>query len=665
MGDASPETLRVVGVSKLVWEWVVLPGWLTVTTKPKGRHSPVDDETNAVTLYSLGGGLFPLVPRVCSLVRSMNKSRYFGLRCAAQSGAISCVKWITTHECVDTDITSSAQVKEGRNEKVCLNALVGLVRGGHVHLAARLVGCDPAVCQCLGVRWPGSPGSQKDVDMRERIKGSSKLKSLLCSCVGTPVESVRWAFDWLGMREPWEFVNIVFGAIDAGNAPLVQWMVTTFNLSKVFNDPREKWLGMAQHLAEGKCPMLLKWWIESFSFPLAESREFVFGVLVGNKYSTVELCEWCKRHLDVLGTFFKHVLSYLSVKNTATLKWAIGVFPTVTWLDNMCVKTGDLELVKWVVTDLSVKPRDITFRVACDSKKENLELVKWLSQRVTLSPTDLYMALCQALKRSNTEIADWIVSTFEVMNVANSTPGAPYSLFAGPIGRTPDGLKWFLQHIDIPQTPPESAESIIRKGWISSGFSNRDAMFLILDALHISLRSNSELLQYILCVTLNHGTLKDVMILQSKAPPSVDDVVHCISNTLTVSSSKIIKWIVTYVGLERIKTDALYTRLVECSMYWNKTHCLLWLIDTFDIQLNEVLLALLKWFSVNSDLYMWQSLVNRFPTIDTETVRSKCMNVITHTPAIAAWSMARFSLSQSEIASKIRNNLEMRLWCAS
>ncbi|KAH3758869.1 hypothetical protein Pelo_9308 [Pelomyxa schiedti] len=588
-----------------------------------------------VTLYSLGGGLFPLVPRVCSLMRSMyqtNKLRYFRLRWAAQSGAISCVKWIMAHEGVDADITSSAQVQEERNEKVCLNALVGLVHGGHVDLAARLVGCEPAVCQCLGVRWPGSPGSQKDVDMRERIKGSSKLKSLLCNCVGTPVESVRWVFDWLGMREPWEFMNIIFGAIDAGNAPLVQWIVTTFNLSEVLS---EMYMGISLRLAEGKCPVLLKWWIESFSVPLGVDKELLLVELVCNEHSTVELCQWVKNHLHIRGDLIKTAI--VLAKNPMTMRWVIeeiSVWPTASWLDHLCLNTGDLELVKWVVTDKGVQPTKSTFLAACDSKKENLELVKWLSSRVALSPTDLQVALCNALCRSNTTIADWLDSTFGVMNTVNSKRGAPYSLLSS-IGMKVDSLRWFIQHVDIPQLPPERVEQIILKYWTEGSCLWFDAIFLMLDAFHISLQNNSELRRNTLRATLMHGTLKDLVI----------------------------KWIVHFVGLERIKSEALYTRLVEGSVYWNKTHCFMWLIDTLDLQLNEVLVVFPKASRNQPDLYMWKRLVNRFPSIDTETVRSKCMKVIARTPAIAEWAMARFSLSWGEIATyNYYLDLETRLW---
>ncbi|KAH3731967.1 hypothetical protein Pelo_17202 [Pelomyxa schiedti] len=677
---------HIVAVSKIIWEWVVVPGWLTAP--PNGGPCIVDrceqarggassrDEARAVALYRVGSGLFPLVARACATVAETvpRGSRYFRLRCAAWAGATTCARWIVSHLCWN----DGDGYIMGRKKKACVNILTGLLCGGHVDLAIKFVnsteivptvrdgsvqsgvqhGAQPTMRTPvgeLGVKWPGAPGSLEDAGMKEDIKGNDWFQRLLCSCTNTPVESVKWVVGWLGLRQPWELIHMVRTAMYAGNAPVVQWLVTTFNLAEVFNRRSADFLFIATHCAEGRCPSLLKWWIESFSFPQGGDKDDTFRTLVCNEFSSVELCQWLKSQLGILGRvpYFPQ-----TPQNPQCLRWAIEDSKSPisdALLGKICSNSSDLEVVKWLVTEKFIKPTNWTFLMACSSRKENLELVRWLSQKMTLSHLDLQKALEQALSNSNIGIADWLDNTYNV--VSSKAPGVCPTLVKiwRNLASCPSlaGLKWLVRYTNKPQAPVIPAEEIICRIW------DPDLLFFLLEAFHISVQRESKLLRHLLTSIFMRGTMSDIRRLRSMVPVSVDDVKQSITPPLLkVESSKISKWIVSQVGVEHMKTEKLYSRLFHLS----KTQCATWLIDTFHIPLSEVID---DYHPVYSLLSTWKLLANKFPSLESDTVRREYMDLVVSTPAIAEWSMERFSLTFSEIATYCGMRQESWTECAT
>ncbi|KAH3766940.1 hypothetical protein Pelo_1161 [Pelomyxa schiedti] len=498
----------------------------------------------------------------------------------------------------------------------------------------------------LGLRWPGEPGSQEDADMREDIRGSRRFAWDLCNCVDTPVESVKWLVGWLGLREPWELWYMAQASV-IGNAPVAQWLMTTFNLVEVLSVSESTVRNLAEACARGRYPALLKWWIESFPFP--QGVDIIFADLVCNKHSTVELCEWVRGHLDIAGEAVGGFLENLSY-NPHCLKWATEAFslsPTESWLNSLCEKTGNAEVIKWMVTEKSIAPTRKTFLAACGSRNQNLELVQWLSTRVILSPEHVLDSLQRALSRNNADIADWIDSTFKATNALISTPDRLSTTFLNVCHRTTkgvDGVKWLMLHIDISQVPVAWVEKKLIGIW------SMQVLFMLIKAFNISLQTNLKLRRHVLSVVLSNGTIYDVRQLQSITVLTVEDVAEFIyqGRYLTVSTSKTAKWLVTHVGLEVLKQRGLPFKLLEDVLYRDNAQCTMWLIDTLDIQIEPILQSLHP-HCPSMALRTWKQLVSRCPSMNAETIRAKCGKFITDTPFIAEWSMARFSLCPADI----------------
>ncbi|KAH3743034.1 hypothetical protein Pelo_15576 [Pelomyxa schiedti] len=686
------DVAHVLAVSKIVWEWVVAPGWLAAAAAPSssGRRGSEEASREAaraagVSLYGAAGGLFPLVPRVCSLVaRELfpRQSRYVRLWCAARAAAPACVKWIISHSSGGVDpeyimggsqtITKKTvtnwQLSSNRNKKACKVVFDGLLSGGYIDLALGLVnsgeiegadlsGNDGMWLRKWGLKWPGVPGSSADIDMRENIRGSTSYRFYACCRGDMPLDSVKWLVGWLGMREPWELVGMVISTIYAGNAPVTQWLVETFNLAK-FND---RTMGFGLQCARGRCPMLLKWWVENFSLPQVEYSRGVFAELLNNESSTVELCQWAKNNLDLSSP--PRSLDWS--RNPRCMRWAIEEYSlpiTETEVQRIC-RCDNLEVIQWLVNDKSVAPKSIFLHVVGFSK-DNVELIKWLAPRVTLSAADLQYALQSALHSSNTGIADWLESTFKVMNVVNSTPGKVCSIFVEIFGKgrrfsNMGGVKWFLQHVvDLSQITATQTNQVLLASW------DVEPIFFVLETFHISLHSEpEEVLRHVLLIIFG-STIHDLQRLQSLGNLSVDSITKCLlSFEISGCSSKVVKWIVTHAGVGHIK-EHYYTKLLLSFLELDKTHCAMWLIDTFHISMTDVMENSV--YSPTS-LYTWKLLVSRFPSLNAATIRNSCMHVVTSRHAIAQWTLSRFPLTKEDFenyfrASRTTPNAATKLW---
>ncbi|KAH3731396.1 hypothetical protein Pelo_17771 [Pelomyxa schiedti] len=646
-GD-SAAAQHAIAVSRVVWDWVVAPGWLLGTTNPSVALSttPEDIDRASVALYRVAGGLFPLVPRACAFVGRMfpRVSRYTRLRCAACAPAPSCITWIKSH--LSADCGMMPMMVASRKKKECVAVLTGLLCCGHVDLAVGLVNGTPTWSHYkCGVTWPGAPGSPGDADMKEDIKGCNWYNSRLCQSSDTPLESVKWIVGWLGMREPWHLVQLAVTAIVCGNVPVAQWLVMEFGLERVLTGTN----GVASLCARSKSPILLKWWLENFSLPDGEDKKEVLRYLVCNEFSSIELCQWVKKQLEIKSDVTLSDLDWPN--NPQCLRWAIEEFSlslTEDFLNRACQFCCDLEVVKWMVIHKSVTPTPETCLGACCCRKENLEVVKWLSQRVALSPRDHQVSLLWALSCSNTDTADWLDSTFHVMNVVNSTPGSAGSLFTKMLRNIRGdshlhGVQWFLQHVDVTQLQESSAarEAILET-------RNVEAVFLVLKACHISLQDNTEVRRHVLQTALRSGSMSDVRRLQSLVTLSADDI-KC--TRVNGTSSKTVKWVVSQVGVEYFKEQGIHTVILDSCIDRRKSHCLIWLMETWGLQLHEIFRTVermpLPW---NIDLNTWKLIINKFsPTQEEAMAEARFVEVVTSQPAITEWSITRFSLSQTQV----------------
>ncbi|KAH3756241.1 hypothetical protein Pelo_11950 [Pelomyxa schiedti] len=579
-----------------------------------------------------------------------------------------------------------------RNQKMCLSVLLGFLCGGHVDLAEKLVASGGLGSSerplFRAVRWPGAPGSNEDMDMKESIRASgiSSFHQLfgfgetdpfmihLCRDIDTKVGAVKWVIEWAGTREPWEVFQLVTTAMRAGNAEVTQWLVTTFNLEEKTRDLRIGLGGICGCMEMGRCPMLIRWWTETFSFPPGETRDSnVLGFTVSNPHSSVELCQWVMRNrgLTDLQRFFLQ-----EAQNPHTFRWAIEEFhivPMEEHLNNACEMMGDLEVAKWLVTNQSVRPTHETVLNARSSRRENVELVKWLSTLVALTPANLQKALGRSLHRGNTAIAEWLESNFHVVSLVQSTPGCYGAtlLEACQSGREElvKSLNWLLKHMGETRVEGITIEQCIKKA------TSAKALLLLLQnfpchslqedrrsALLIRHVPGGLPLQYPLLIHLLdsfilNGDVSDIQALYSLVHFTVDDVLICINrhSSITASSSKVVKWLVLRFGAVNFnnKISPLIHNLLFSSPC--KAHCAEWLIDTLGVPLTEILKV--KTHSVISvGLSTWKRIVDKNPSVfcTADTVRKLCMHIVTSSAAIAHWSMHRWSLSHEEIC---------QLWC--
>ncbi|KAH3722529.1 hypothetical protein Pelo_18765 [Pelomyxa schiedti] len=378
-----------------------------------------------------------------------------------------------------------------------------------------------------------------------------------------------------------------------------------FGLERVLTGTNGACFNVASLCARSKSPILLKWWLENFSLPDGEDKKEVLRFLVCNEFSSIELCQWVKKQLEIKSDVTLSDLDWSN--NPQCLRWAIEEFSlslTEDFLNCACQFCCDLEVVKWMVIHKSVTPTPETCLGACCCRKENLELVKWLSQRVALSPRDHQVSLQLALSCSNTDTADWLDSTFHVMKVVNSTPGSAGSLFTKMLRNIRGdshlhGVQWFLQHVDVTQLQESSAarEAILET-------RNVEAVFLVLKACRISLQDNTEVRRHVLQTALRSGSMSDVRRLQSLVTLSADDI-KC--SRVNGTSSKTVKWVVSQVGVEYFKEQGIHTLII-----------------------------------------------NKFsPTQEEAMAEARFVEVVTSQPAITEWSITRFSLSQTQVMESI------------
>ncbi|KAH3760211.1 hypothetical protein Pelo_7931 [Pelomyxa schiedti] len=610
---------HVVGVSRFVWEWVVEPGWLGT---PAGED-PTSWEPHAAVLYSLAAGLFPLVPRLCALAEASLP------QCSSAKRRDSC----------------AGAAGARREAKSCVWALRGLLCGGHIGAAEELVGASG----WGGLRWPAAPGTPEDRELREGVRADAGFARDLCLGPARNVEALRWGLEWMGRREPWELRSILPVAMVSGNAAISQWLVShLLGLGEKFggDDVGNNFALMG---ARGMDPTLAKWWVENFSVQ-ADQHEALFVAIVGNKLSSLELCQWAKDRLEI--TFSNKYLE--AVANPQVLRWILDAFsisPDKAYLNAACRVHTDLEVIKSLVTGKSIAPTVDIFLLTCSSPQQNVELLTWLSQKVTLSPEIIRNALVQSLGSDNIVVADWIESTYRVMNLVNSTPTIMGSTLVEICHKCishhePPGLTWFLKHIVIPQVEV----SFLKDAIIAAlRMYSIGAVLALLQAFPMSWIKPA-LLNEILGLIVSSG-LTDLKRLYSIVPFSQETAIKCCTSPICFVSSKVIKWFVTQFHLLPMQLRGNNNILISRTLLMNKIKCSEWLIDMLGISLHDLLKVLpgMRWGKI--ELSTWKFILRKFPTIDSDTVRSSMLSIVTTSPYSAIYTINKFpEITREELA---------------
>ncbi|KAH3714348.1 hypothetical protein Pelo_19143 [Pelomyxa schiedti] len=124
------------------------------------------------------------------------------------------------------------------------------------------------------------------------------------------------------------------------------------------------------------------------------------------------------------------------------------------------------------------------------------------------------------------------------------------------------------------------------------------------------------------------------------------------SDVQPVPSSRTVKWVICKFNLQynHIKSDsnALLFRLFSV----RRNRCAQWLLDTFDIPLDDVVSMFNRWLAPNShtDLAGWQAILGHYgDAIDASFIRTHFLGVVSAAPPVALFTMRRFGITLDEI----------------
>ncbi|KAH3759613.1 hypothetical protein Pelo_8586 [Pelomyxa schiedti] len=624
---------RVVWVSRVVWECVVMPHWLNPKQSTTEKH--------AVDLFAAAEALFPLVALACSKVlREYHQPTYFAVTAAAMANSPSCVAWILSHRHSPTlpDVTitttttatttasasaSAYGINAGASRvyKECVAALWGLCRGGHLDSAKSLVERGG----WAGLRWPAG-------EIMEDIRGFLPYYTLLREpCEGGHVETAKWVISTFGIRESWEFLPAMKAALVNGHGDLAQWMAETYQLPEKWKGPHLD-PGLGVTCARGKDPMLVKWCLQQF--PRDPNLEISRA--------------WVDSYFGIVRTDIP------VIRNVEVFKWAITTFvhnkPKQTHMEQACA-IGVTELIQWLIEEKHATPKPSLFTTAC-SLKCDLSLVQWLSTKVSLSSSDLKQALLGSLACNKIAIANWLEDTHHVMNLIKAEHGEETTFLdfirqIQILTEDTSGVTWFLQHIDISSL--KGAVVTLLEGALD--ICSLSVVLLLFEVLPLPPQIDDELLVRILSFVLCGEFYQVKHFVSLVALPT--SVVAKALTSAYVYSSKVVKWIVSQFHLTsqdiKLNNNFLLCRL----LLGKKINCCNWLIRTFGITGSDLLPMGAAWCTADlysqMDLSVWKFIHRTFPTLTGSDIRQYFMRIVVMSPATAAFAMEKYGITLDDI----------------
>ncbi|KAH3722599.1 hypothetical protein Pelo_18696 [Pelomyxa schiedti] len=374
--------------------------------------------------------------------------------------------------------------------------------------------------------------------------------------------------------------------MSAGKMEVVKWMSEKFGLGRNLHQTAFSYLYYS--CAWSPCSTRnLKWCLENF--PGEPNMSILTSAIVRNKHSTVEDLQWA-----CVGEYFpSRCYEYMlySVHNPDVVKWLLTTFPphpSEDELNHVCMNTGNVELTQWLVTEQGFTPTAETFESACStSRKKGSTLAKWLSTRVSLSQNDIIKSLVCALRWSNIEVAEWLDEAFHVMDVVNSSPK-------------------FAEYCLVERGKEYNKDKV--------GYSYYAQVLVLL------------------------------LLLTSEF------VGHCLtSQEFHPYSSKVVKWVIRKFNVQYTQIKANNNHLLFKLISRNKNRCAQWLINTFDIPLDDIL-SMAQLSDDNCiDLTGWHMILNHYgPTIDATLIRKHLMPLVSRSPHVAIHTISSFGLTIHE-----------------
>ncbi|KAH3765071.1 hypothetical protein Pelo_3076 [Pelomyxa schiedti] len=595
--------------------------------------------------------MFPLVGRVCrSLLRHYRKTDAV-LKFAAEAGSRRCVDWMLKHrdesrggsgDCGTTHEEARGWNKRVRRNKEFWHVLSRSCAGGHLGMARLLV----------DGRWPGLVWDSGGFcgALVDHVRASRILRRV---CEKGHGDVAKWLVETFNFSEPWEFVEPFCGAVSGGFLDLAQWIVDAFDLIKPFH----QYTWMKIHVSaclSGKIDVV-KWCFETF--PFQDLRDNFYRVFInclsGKKPTQVEVCKYVSEHI-----LRQEVSSARYIHTVEILKWVLSTYPsfspTQTDLEHLCMDSRGFDLIKWLVEEslTSVTPNPGMFIAACQNPEDDVKLAQWLSTKVTLSPDDLRKSFSSALARNNTSIASWMNATFQILST--STSGS-HGIITGTLALVEvckalngfadnvEGVKWLLNHAEMKGVEEslvvETVENLVHKKNIST------VPLLLIEKFPIPEPKLSEILGGVLTECVQGESISQAKKITSMSSISKESIARSLGNTVGLDSTKTVKWLITQFQLEREHITLDGNHILFNLIMWGQENCAEWLIDKFNITLDEVSTMCeklsLRTF-LKRDLFLWQMLLAKFPDITATFIKEKLMYLVCQSPAVAQYTMRHF-----------------------
>ncbi|KAH3743512.1 hypothetical protein Pelo_15082 [Pelomyxa schiedti] len=584
--------------------------------------------------------------------------------------------------------------------KEVVAALMGLCIGGHLLMAKAMLGFglnDGAVTnggQCLwdgwGVaRW-GLLNKEEKNGLREKVTeyvredcGNLMFMDQVCGTGGN-LDVVKWLVDdVIGVGEHRNRTTLRLGlyeplktCLGRGKMEVFKWLFDKLEMEGAQSLSQLGHRGLFFACALGECPGNFKWCLENLQ--VGNGKESLVQLLLKNRHTTVKDCQWLESDICEHGLSDWLVLE--ANQQVEVAKWLLTWFPSDRLDENtfncLCKNTGDTELVESLITEKNCNPTAESFASACStSAKHGSSLAKWLSTRVTLSESDIIHSLVQALLWNNTEVAEWLEGTFHVMQSINANTeiagnaleeickGCPY-IFKENL----DGLKWFIKHISSPSSLKMSSihNAVSRALTV---FLSDTAAFVLESFPQFDPHVDQKLFREIALAFMNFNlpALQRLSKLvsaddgsSSLLTPSL--AAQCLtSSDFHPYSSKAVKWVIRKFNLKYNHIRANHNLLLLKLLSRKKNGCAQWLLDSFDIPLNDVAeMARTCTASEASiefnclDLVGWKLLERHYPTIDAAMIRRHFIPMLSKSPHVAIHTIHSFGITLNEFRNYVK-----------
>ncbi|KAH3722910.1 hypothetical protein Pelo_18385 [Pelomyxa schiedti] len=343
------------------------------------------------------------------------------------------------------------------------------------------------------------------------------------------------------------------------------------------------------------------------------------------------------------------------VESLMWLKETHGVQLTPASLSWLWTDVEGVESVEWFVKHLPMSVTAATFVQACGNIKDDLHCVRVLSQGVNLTPTNHEEALMEALYSGNIKIANWLEATFHVMekNVNATAPKANSTLIllCKKYNNYCDtrAIRWFFEHVSADKIDESSLARAVRHTRFS-------VLSFLLELFHFTptaadkqqeQRKWSAVLRQ--AVTTGWTPISSQIISCGAVDSSY--AVNCViqSTGSHFICGKAMKKLIREYHLEEMPELVKYNNnLLAELVHANKTRCAEWLIQNFQVTLEE-LQHHPNCINREISFPMWKMLLKVFPQITGEFLLNYLRCALMSSPIHIEFAMKAVGITQAQV----------------